>query len=95
MNTPNKNAVTSVSFNDAHMLTRGKSRAKSMGLSFSQYICKLLKDDLSQGGPIVLTPSAEGAGVSSTGQETAALRSAKGFVRHTARIAGKQPATPE
>lgn len=40
-------------------------------------------------------PSWKAPPVNSTAQETAALRSAKGFVKHTARIAGKQPATPE
>lgn len=49
-----KFVTTSISLKDQDLLRRAQQRADRLGLSFSQYITMLIKDDLEQRGPLIL-----------------------------------------
>lgn len=75
-----------ISFSDAEFLASARRRADSLGLSLSDYVCRMIEEDIVRGGPLTIHPrervnSAIKDGVART-------------VRRTARFVRKNPKPP-
>ena len=54
-NNPKKYVTTSISF-DKQLLELAKARAESLGMTFSEYVCRCLDNETSSGGEFVIRP---------------------------------------